>query len=166
MIIESPRLILRQFRDGDQQALFAMNSTSDVLRYIPGEPLKDVEEASQVLEKVIFADYRKYGYGRWAVEHKADGKVIGFCGPKFLPEFGKVELGYRYLPEYWGQGLGYEAASHALPKIKAICAVDELIALIMDGNLGSEAIALKLGMLPQEESELMGHKVRVFRCSL
>lgn len=53
MITESPRLILRQFRDGDQQALFAMNSTPEVLRYIPGEPLKDIEEAAQVLEKVI-----------------------------------------------------------------------------------------------------------------
>ncbi len=83
MITESPRLILRQFRDGDQQALFAMNSTPEVLRYIPGEPLKDIEEAAQVLEKVILADYRKYGYGCWAVEHKADGKVIGFCGPKW-----------------------------------------------------------------------------------
>lgn len=47
-----------------------MNSTPEVLRYIPGEPLKDIEEAAQVLEKVILADYRKYGYGRWAVEHK------------------------------------------------------------------------------------------------
>lgn len=79
MITESPRLILRQFRDGDQQALFAMNSTPEVLRYIPGEPLKDIEGAAQVLEKVILADYRKYGYGRWAVEHKADGKVISFA---------------------------------------------------------------------------------------
>ncbi|EDP99070.1 hypothetical protein KT99_10568 [Shewanella benthica KT99] len=39
--------------------------------------MTSVDQAEQIFSDVIIASYEEYGYGRWAVEHKADKKVIG-----------------------------------------------------------------------------------------
>ncbi|MCL1142648.1 GNAT family N-acetyltransferase [Shewanella gaetbuli] len=163
MITETDRLILRPFTAADIQALFLMNSIPEMLKYIiPSTPLTDLSQAADIYHNVIKADYTKHGFGRWAVHHKADNKVIGFCGPKFLPEYNKVELGYRYFPQYWGKGIGYEAAQAAVDTFDQFN-IELFIALIIDGNLGSEKVAKKVGMTLFDQDEYQGHKVHVYQ---
>lgn len=166
IITETPRLILRPFVEDDAEALFLMNSIPEILTYIPQEPLTSIAEAKEIFTSIIQADYQKHGFGRWAVHHKEDNKVIGFCGPKYLPEYDKVEIGYRYLPEYWGKGIGNEAAQAVVDTLKPQFDIDLVIALILHGNTGSEAIAKKLGMSIHEESEYLGSKVHVYQMAL
>ena len=161
VIVETERLILRPFQLEDAEALFVMNSVPEILTYIPTEPFTDVAQAQKLMVEVIFDDYERRGFGRWAVEHKAHGKVIGFCGPKFIPEYNEVELGYRYLPEYWRQGIGVEAAKAALGAFPDY-GITEAIALILEGNIGSEAVAQKVGMQRRESNLFMGHRVNVY----
>ncbi len=160
-IAETDRLILRRFEAKDVESLFLLNSIPEVLTYIPGAPMTCRSQAEDILENVLLKNYRERGFGRWAVEHKADNKVIGFCGPTYIKEFDEVELGYRYLPEYWGKGIGSEAGHAALSRFKDH-GIDEAIALILLGNKGSEGVARKLGMAERERSKFMGHKVNVF----
>src|SRR5437773_1204468 len=78
-----------------------------------GEASKLLEKAEQAKETLCehpIADYRKYGFGRWAVVLKTNGKAIGMAGLKYLAEWNEVDLGYRLLPEYWGMGLATEAS--------------------------------------------------------
>lgn len=163
IITETNRLILRPFTEPDIPALFLMNSVPEMLTYIPMEPFTHEAQAADIYHNVILADYAKHGFGRWAVHHKDDNKVIGFCGPKYLPEFNKVELGYRYFPEYWGQGIGYEAAQAAVDTFQPKFNIDLFIALILHGNQGSEGVAKKVGMSLFEQSEYLGHKVHVYQ---
>ncbi|PMG46520.1 GNAT family N-acetyltransferase [Shewanella sp. 10N.286.52.B9] len=165
-ITETPRLILRPFVEEDAEAIFLMNSIPEILTYIPQDPLTSIEEARDVFHHIINASYQEFGFGRWAVHHKQDNKIIGFCGPKYIPEYDKVEIGYRYLPEYWGKGIGYEAAQAAVNTLKPQFDIDLIIALILHGNTGSEAIAKKLGMSIHEESEYLGSKVHVYQMAL
>ncbi|MCE9687772.1 GNAT family N-acetyltransferase [Shewanella sp. AS16] len=161
MITETERLILRQFTEDDVEAIFQLNSIPEVLTYIPGDAFSSREQAATLLREVIFANYQEFGYGRWAVEHKADNKVIGFCGPKYITEFEEVELGYRYLPAYWGQGIGHEAAEAALAEFHHH-GIEEAIALILEGNTGSEGVARKVGMQWREKNSFMGHRVNIY----
>ena len=162
ILATSDRLILRHFQDDDLVALFEMNRDPQILTYIPSASFQQLGDAEKVLKEVIYADYERYGYGRWAVELKASGEVIGFCGPKYLADFDKVELGYRYFSQYWRQGIGFEAASAALPLFKTLCGVDEAIALIMPGNQASAALAHKLWMQISARSQFQGHDCDVF----
>ncbi|UJF23519.1 GNAT family N-acetyltransferase [Shewanella sp. OMA3-2] len=166
MIVETERLVLRPFTANDVHSLFLLNSLPDILTYIPMDPFTEESQAADIFENVIKADYQQHGFGRWAVHHKVDNRVIGFCGPKYLPEFDKVELGYRYFPEYWGKGIGYEAAQAALNTFKPLHGIELAIALILHGNVGSEAVARKVGMSVFEQSEYCGHKVHVYQCDL
>jgi [ribosomal protein S5]-alanine N-acetyltransferase len=147
-------------------SLFLLNSIPEILTYIPTAAFTEMDQAQAIFDEVLQKEYRERGFGRWAVHHKDDDKVIGFCGPKYLPEFNKVELGYRYLPEYWGKGIGYEAAQATLDTFKPLHGIEEAIALILHGNLGSEAIAQKVGMALFAEDEYFGHKVHVYQTAL
>src|SRR5580765_3637236 len=98
-ILETERLLLREFDEGDVAAFYRLGSDPDVIRYTldPGGGLKDLDHALEVLRTRPMADYQKYGFGRWACVHKAHGEVIGFAGLKFLDDLGEVDLGYRFL---------------------------------------------------------------------
>ena len=74
------------------------------------------------------------------------GKVIGFCGIKYLPEIDLPEVGYRFLKEFWGKGIATEAAKACVEFAKNDLKVDKLVALIIPENIGSIKVAEKLGM--------------------
>ena len=143
--LETQRLRLRLFTLDDLQIMFTLNSDPDVIKYAD-EPVKDLAEAKQRLMEGPLADYEKYGYGRFAVELKETGKVIGFCGIKYLPEIDLPEVGYRYLKEYWGRGIGTEAAQVCVDFAREDLKIEKLIALIVPENIGSIRVAEKLGM--------------------
>jgi ribosomal-protein-alanine N-acetyltransferase len=72
--------------------------------------------------------------------------VIGFCGIKYLPEIDLPEVGYRYLKEYWGKGIGTEAANICVDFARTDLKIKKLIALIVPENIASIRVAEKLGM--------------------
>jgi ribosomal-protein-alanine N-acetyltransferase len=143
--LETARLKLRLFTLDDLQIMYTLGTDPDVIKYAD-TPCKDLDEARQRLEQGPLFDYQKYGYGRFAVELKETGKVIGFCGIKYLPEIDLPEVGYRYLKEYWGRGIGTEAAQACVDFAREDLGIKKLIALIMPENIGSIKLAEKLGM--------------------
>jgi len=143
--LETARLRLRLFTHDDLQVMYTLSTDPDVIRYAD-TPARDMEEVRQRLEQGPLADYRKYGYGRFAVELKETGKVIGFCGIKYLPEIDLQEVGYRYLKEYWGRGIGTEAAEACVGFARDDLKIKKLIALIIPENIASVRVVEKLGM--------------------
>ena len=161
-ICETERIVIREFELRDVSSLYALNSCSDIMRFIPGDPSESETEAEKILREVILADYRQHGFGRWAVEFKQTGEVIGFCGPKYLPAFDKIELGYRYFKPYWGQGIGYEAAAAVLAVMPKYSDCQDVIALIDPNNIGSAKLAQKLQMHFMGMSELLGQPMQIY----
>lgn len=144
--LETERLRLRLFTPDDVQITYELGTDPDVIRYAENEPLKDMAEAKQRLTEGPLADYEKYGYGRFAVELKETGRVIGFCGIKYIPEIDLPEIGYRYLKKYWGRGIGTEAAKACVEFALEDLGCKKLVALIMPENTASICVAEKLGM--------------------
>ena len=143
--LETQRLRLRLFTHDDLPVMHVLNTDPDIIRFADS-PARDMTETRKRLEEGPLADYDKYGYGRFAVELKETGKVIGFCGIKFIPDIGLPELGYRYLPEYWGRGIGTEAARVCVDFAREDLKVSKLVALIIPENIGSIRVAEKAGM--------------------
>jgi len=143
--LETKRLRLRLFTVDDLQIMYKLSTDPDVIKYAD-TAVKDMEEARQRLEQGPLSDYKKYGYGRFAVELKETGRVIGFCGIKYLPEIDLPEVGYRYLKECWGKGIGTEAAKVCVEFAREDLKIKKLIALIIPENIGSIKVAEKLGM--------------------
>jgi RimJ/RimL family protein N-acetyltransferase len=146
-ILETERLVLREFDERDVAAFFALGSDPAVVRYTgdPGGGLVSLEQAMDVLRSRPLADYRKYGYGRWACVHRATGEVIGFAGLKFLEDLQEIDLGYRLLPAYWGQGLATEACRAIIGYGRAHLNLDDVIGLVDPENTASVRVLEKLG---------------------
>jgi ribosomal-protein-alanine N-acetyltransferase len=143
--LETERLRLRLFTLDDLPVMYKLCTDPDVIKYAD-TPAQDMQEAQQRLEDGPLADYEKYGYGRFAVELKSSGEVIGFCGIKYLPEIDLPEVGYRYLKEYWGKGIGTEAAEVCVEFARSDLAIEKLVALILPENIASIRVAEKLGL--------------------
>jgi ribosomal-protein-alanine N-acetyltransferase len=110
VILETERLVVREYVEEDAEAFFKLNSNPEVLRFVPDKALLNVEQARQILLDHPIADYRKYGFGRGACILKSTGEQIGFAGLKYLEELDEVDVAYRLMPTHWGQGLATEAA--------------------------------------------------------
>jgi RimJ/RimL family protein N-acetyltransferase len=143
--LETTRLRLRHFTPDDLAVMYVLGTDPDVIKYAD-TPCKDMAEARQRLEDGPLADYKKYGYGRFAVELKETGEVIGFCGIKYLPEIDLPEVGYRFLKEHWGRGIGTEAARACVEFARRDLEIEKLVALIIPENIASIRVAEKLGL--------------------
>lgn len=143
--LETERLILRPFRPEDREAVLEFASNPQTQEHT-GDPLrKDLNEIDQLIENIWLKDYNTHGYGRFALIHKADNKIIGFSGIKYLPEADATDLGYRMLPEYWGKGLATESCRPVLDFAFNQIGLEEVIAFVEAANPASSRVLEKLG---------------------
>ncbi|SEM32016.1 Protein N-acetyltransferase, RimJ/RimL family [Aquimarina amphilecti] len=145
VLIETERLLLREITLDDKEELFKLHSNPAVQKYT-GEPVvKSREEIKKAIESRII-NYKKYGFGRWATILKKEKKFVGWAGLAYLPEFDEIDLGYRFLPEYWGLGIATEA-SHAILKYGFdFLKLKKIIAIAFKDNEASIRVMEKVGM--------------------
>jgi len=152
IVLETDRLVLRRLTHEDLDALYALYRDPDVRKYFP-EGTLNYEETLEELDWFIDVYYAKYGYGLWATIHKETGEFIGRCGliPWTLEGRSEIEVAYMLAKEYWGQGLGTEAAQAILDYGFEQLGFDRLICLIDADNQASIGVAEKIGMHFEKE---------------
>ncbi len=145
-MIQTKRTSLRPFIPSDYEAVFEFGSHPEVGKYTGDELLQTPQQAKDIITNVFQSDYKKYGYGRWAVVHKSDNKVIGFAGLKYLPEFDQVDIGFRFLPQYWNKGLATEVSIEIIKYGFETLNLDEIIGIADPLNIGSCKVLQKIGL--------------------
>lgn len=145
IVIETPRLQLREMTPADRQALCRSLQDSEVM-YAYNGPFSD-EEVDEWLERQL-ARYRQYGYGLWAVVLKATGEMIGQCGLTLQQWNGRemLEAGYLFQRSHWHQGYATEAASACMDYAFGTLNSPIVCSIIRDNNLPSQQVALRNGM--------------------
>ncbi len=133
----------------DAPAFFALNSHPDVMRLTGEPPLQSEDEARKAIAD--YPDFDKVGYGRWGCVLKETQSVIGFCGLKYLDDLKEVDIGYRFLPEYWGQGLATEACVATMAFGFDVLNLERIIGLVLPENTASIRVLQKLGMRHDSE---------------
>lgn len=144
-ILETSRLILREFSDGDVDALALVLSDPETMRFYPAPFNRNG------LEEWITRNRRRYtenGHGLWAMILKPSGELVGDCGltVQSVDDANEVEIGYHVRRDMWGQGLATEAARACRDFGFARLNVERLISLIRPENLPSRRVAEKNGM--------------------
>jgi RimJ/RimL family protein N-acetyltransferase len=158
VILETDRLLLREFVEDDAESFFKLNNYPEVVRFVPDKPLLNVEQARQTLIDHPIADYRRYGFGRGACILKSTGEQIGFAGLKYLDELGEVDVAYRLLPAHWGQGLATEVALASVRYGFAALGLKRIIGLVMPKNIASVRVLEKTGLRYSGTVTLWEHK--------
>jgi len=144
--VETPRLVLRQWRSADRQPFAALNGDPSVTEYL----LPLTESESDALAGRLAAGIDEHGWGFWAVEAPGVAPFIGFVGIKplqpVLPFAPGVEIGWRLARQHWGRGYASEAAQAALKVGFEQLRLDEIVAFTVTGNRRSRAVMERLGM--------------------
>lgn len=107
IILETPRLFMRQFIPEDAPDMFDLNNDTEVMKHVSDVPFKTVEDARDLIRN--YDQYYKYGLGRLTILVKEQNTFIGWCGLKYLQETGEIDLGYRLKKEFWNKGYATEA---------------------------------------------------------
>lgn len=105
--IETSRLVLRLFDDGDVDALYRIQGNPDSMRYTFCPTSR--AEAEQRLRAYAALD-EQLGFAPWTVVLRAAARIIGWGGlniDPFDPGWG-VEVAYFFDPTCWGQGYATE----------------------------------------------------------
>ena len=149
-VLESPRLSLREFQLEDLDALAAILSDRETMRYYP-----------MSFDRAAVADwiqrnrtrYANDGYGLWAMILKSTCELIGDCGlvRQSVDAVDEIEIGYHVRRDLWNQGYASEAARACRDFGFANLEVDRLISLIRPENIASRRVAEKNGMTVWKE---------------
>ena len=144
-MLETKRLILRPAVLGDAHKLYELNSDYEVVRYTGESSHKTVLEAETVIKERMLTQFAKYKMGRFTVLLK-DGTYLGWCGLRYFPESDEVDLGYRFMKKFWGQGYASEASLVTLKYGFETLNLKRIIAKAMPENIGSIKVMQKMGM--------------------
>jgi ribosomal-protein-alanine N-acetyltransferase len=168
-LIQTPRLIMREFTLDDVDAVFEFSTEPEVMKFTGEACIETIEQAEKIITDIWLPEYKQYGYARYALVHKGDDKVIGFCGLKFIPagDIGDNEaapdIGYRMLQKYWGQGLGFEAANAAMQYGINSLGLTDIFGDAVVENTASIRILQKIGLKYERQFEYEGFVVNRYK---
>jgi RimJ/RimL family protein N-acetyltransferase len=145
IIFETERLIVRQFSTQDAHFIMRLLNTDGWLQFIGDRQIHSVDAALQYIKKLN--DYStKNGFGFWAVQLKSTKNCIGLCGLIKRDELELVDIGFAFLPNYFGYGYAFEAAKATLSFAKNELLMESVCAITLANNFNSIKLIEKLGM--------------------
>jgi len=143
-VFSTGRLELRKFSVLDAKGFYRLNADPQVLQFTGDSPFTSVEEAAWFIQH--YDHYDHYGYGRWSVYLKGTKTYLGFCGLNYRVPTKEVDIGFRILRSYWGQGYATEAAQASIQHGFQVYGLSRIVARAMLMNTGSQRVIEKLGM--------------------
>lgn len=144
-MIETERLIFRRFTPDDLPLLIEQRSDPEVSRYLGG-PARQNPEALAKRMRFYISCYEQFGFGSCAMLWKPTGEIIGAAGLQPLEDTGEIEVGYSLVKDFWGMGLGTEAARGWLEYGFNTAGLERIVAIAVEANTASRRIMEKLGM--------------------
>lgn len=146
-MIETPRLILRPWRESDLAPFAQQNADPEVMRFLGGPLTRDDSDA---YVRRAQTHYAEHGFCKWAVEAPGVASLIGGVGlswvsftASFTPA---VEIAWRVNKPFWGQGYATEAARAAIEDGFSRIGLAEIVALTTLANTPSQRVMQRLGM--------------------
>ena len=144
-MIETERLSFRKFVDDDLPLLIEQRSDPEVNKYLGGPKRQNAESLATRMQ-FYMACYEKFGVGMCPMIWKETGEIIGTAGLQPLEDSGEIEVGYSITKEFWGLGIGTEAARGWLEYGFNIMGLERIVAVAVVDNAASRRIMEKLGM--------------------
>ena len=148
IILETPRLALRQFTEDDVANLFDLNNDPQVMRYITGGRPTPLEELRDEVIPFHLAVYERLDrLGTWAAESAAR-EFLGWFhfrpGPG--PDITNVDLGYRLRRSAWNKGYATEGSRALIRMGFTDLGVERVFGHTMTVNAASRRVLEKCGM--------------------
>lgn len=144
------RLLVRSWEMEDADDALAIYGVADVTGWLTPstDRIGDVAAMRSVLAAWVEAQVNLLPpRGRWAVQRRGDGAVVGGLAIRLLPPYQQdLEISFQLRPDAWGQGYAAEAAAALIRWAFAHDDAEELFAVARPDNTRASATARRLGM--------------------
>jgi len=153
-VLETERLMLREWRESDLDMVDGIYSDEENSRYVGGTFPRF--RSWHYLAGQI-GHWHLRGFGMWVLEAKSGGEVVGYVGlwrPEGWPE---NEVGYILHRDHFGNGYATEAAVRSLQYAYSTLGWETAISLIDVKNIGSKNVAGKMGAEFEKDGHLFGN---------
>ncbi len=155
-VLTTERLRLRWFAPGDEAHVLAQLQEDSWKRNISDPGVHDLEGASHWMHSKLIELYWRSGLGLWLVERRSDAVPVGMCGllqREYLPV---PDIGYAFLPQFWGQGYAREAAQACVAYAREALGEPRLMATTATFNDASGRLLESLGLRYVETTQFEG----------
>ena len=145
-VLETDRLILRWLEPGDAAFILELLNQPSFLHFIGDRGVGTIEEARQYISQGPGQSYAEHGFGLYLAELKDARTPIGMCGLLRRETLEDVDLGFAFLPQYWGQGYAFESTEAVLAHGRADFDLKRIVAITASDNDASIRLLEKLDM--------------------
>ncbi len=150
-ILETERLVLREFNVSDVEFILELLNTPAWLKFIGDKNVHSLKDAKRYLENGPITSYKTNGFGLWMVILKRSNKPIGMCGLVNRESLEDIDIGFALLPAYERKGYGYEIANATMIYSKNKLGIEKVVGITDAGNRHSISLLNKIGLYFEKE---------------
>jgi len=143
--LNTERLLVRGFDTNDAEFILELLNQPSFIQFIGDKGVRSVDDARNYITTGPIESYQRHGFGLYLVELKDRKVPIGMCGVLKRESLPDPDLGFAFLPEYWGKGYAFEAASAALDQARDFFKLARILAITNPDNDASIKLLAKLG---------------------
>lgn len=160
LLYKSPRIFIREFHPSEEVLFVRFFENDGVTRFLPICSQKEYRE----FFRGALSDYKSGPFGRWGIFDTESETLIGNClFRKFAEVPEQLEIGYSLTPKYWGKGLATETTLALVEYGFANTNSEEIVALTMLENIGSQKVLKKAGFKPLPNLTRKGLELTYYR---
>jgi RimJ/RimL family protein N-acetyltransferase len=167
-MLQTDRLLLRRFSEDDAPFVLTLVNEASFLRYIGDKKVRTLDHARQYILNGPVASYQQNDFGLCLVELKESHTPIGMCGLLKREELPDPDIGFAFLPAFWGKAFAFEAAGAVLKDARERLGLERILAITSLDNEASIKLLQRLGFKFEKVVRLSpdGEQVRLFVISL
>jgi len=165
-MIFTDRLILTPISLSDASFVIKLVQTKEYIENIGLRDIRTIEDSEMYIQTKMIDHFDTHGYGNYLITLKSDKSKIGTVSLYNRPDVEGVDIGFALLPEYFKQGIGFEASSALLEYGKTELKLKEICAFTAKNNVASQRLIEKLGLtfsntilFGKEQEELLYYKI-------
>jgi [ribosomal protein S5]-alanine N-acetyltransferase len=157
-VCETPRLRMRRLDADDAAFILQLLNEPSFLENIGDRGVRTLDDARAYIANGPLASYAKHGFGLFHVAlrdsgqsldpsiDRSAGQAIGMCGLLKRDWLDDVDVGFAFLPRFWGMGYAYESSVGIIDWARRSLGVARVVGITKPDNQGSIRVLKKLGL--------------------
>ena len=154
--LQTERLTLRYLSTNDADFILRLTNQPSFLEFIGDKGVRNLDDARHYILSGPVASYIEHGFGLYLTAQK-DGTPVGICGLVSRPGLDDPDIGFAFLPEYWGKGYATESGHEVLRHAREQLGIKRVLAVTDLRNDSSARVLNRLGLVHERDIELPDH---------